>query len=159
MSKTIITNPSRRYQKLLDLAREGAHPYVYLLGLRSYRTPELLEKIGDGLSFAAFKRLQRHMGLPSQELARIVQIHERTLARRRQAGRLEPDESDRLVRVSRIFAMALQLHEGDYPAAREWLAGEQVGLGGSRPLDLAGSEVGAREVEALIGRLEHGVFP
>ena len=79
MSKTIITNPSRRYQKLLDLAREGSHPYVYLLGLRSYRTPELLEKIGDGLSFAAFKRLQRHMGLPSQELARIVQIHDRTL--------------------------------------------------------------------------------
>ena len=61
-------------------------------------------------------------------------------------GRFEADESDRLVRVSRIYALALQLFEGDDQAALDWLSGEQVGLGGAKPFDLVGSEIGAREV-------------
>ena len=33
-----------------------------------------------------------------------------------------------------------------------------AGLGGASPADMTSTEVGAREVERLIGRLEHGVF-
>jgi uncharacterized protein (DUF2384 family) len=34
----------------------------------------------------------------------------------------------------------------------------QKGLGGKTPLEYADTEPGAREVEDLLGRLEHGVF-
>ncbi|WP_082407641.1 MbcA/ParS/Xre antitoxin family protein [Verrucomicrobium spinosum] len=34
----------------------------------------------------------------------------------------------------------------------------QTGLGGAIPLDYARTEVGAREVEALLTRIEHGVY-
>ena len=34
----------------------------------------------------------------------------------------------------------------------------QRALGGAIPLDIAKTEVGAREVEQIIGRLEQGVF-
>ena len=54
--------------------------------------------------------------------------------------------------------MAVALFEGDIAAARKWLQMPQRGLGGETPLDFASTEVGAREVENLIGRLEHGVF-
>jgi putative toxin-antitoxin system antitoxin component (TIGR02293 family) len=147
-----------RYKKLHDLAKEGGHVYVYFLGLHSYETQALLKRIREGLSYAAFEELQRHFELPARELAKVAQMSTRTLNRRKKDGRLEPDESDRLVRLARIFAMALELFEGDVAAARDWLGRKQIGLGGAAPFDLMGSEVGAREVEALIGRLEHGVF-
>ena len=41
---------------------------------------------------------------------------------------------------------------------RRWLNSPQVGLGGATPLEYAETEVGAREVEDLLGRIEHGVY-
>lgn len=87
-------------------------------------------------------------------LAELAQIPPRTLARRKEEGRLDPDESDRLLRASRVFGRALALFEGDVDAARTWLSAEQPALGGMAPLELATTDVGAREVENLIGRLE-----
>ena len=42
--------------------------------------------------------------------------------------------------------------------ARKWLFSPQVGLGGAVPLEYAETEVGAREVENLLGRIEYGVY-
>ena len=42
--------------------------------------------------------------------------------------------------------------------ARQWLTSPQVGLGGAVPLEYAETEVGAREVEDLLGRIEFGVY-
>jgi putative toxin-antitoxin system antitoxin component (TIGR02293 family) len=50
------------------------------------------------------------------------------------------------------------LFEGDRDAAVEWLTTPQTALGDRVPLDLARTEIGAREVERLVGRLDHGVF-
>ena len=58
----------------------------------------------------------------------------------------------------RIFGKALGLFEGDAQATERWLSSPRRALGGATPLERARTEDGAREVEALIGRLEHGVF-
>jgi putative toxin-antitoxin system antitoxin component (TIGR02293 family) len=42
-------------------------------------------------------------------------------------------------------------------SARQWLETAIPSLENHRPLDLAATEPGAREVEDLIGRIEHGV--
>ena len=42
--------------------------------------------------------------------------------------------------------------------ARRWLTSPQFGLGGAVPLEYAETEVGAREVEDLLGRIEFGVY-
>jgi putative toxin-antitoxin system antitoxin component (TIGR02293 family) len=59
---------------------------------------------------------------------------------------------------SRIFGRALSLFEGDHDAAKRWLSEPQRALGGEIPMGLARTDVGALEVERLIGRLEYGVF-
>jgi putative toxin-antitoxin system antitoxin component (TIGR02293 family) len=63
-----------------------------------------------------------------------------------------------LFRAARLFGRTLQLFEGDRDAAVEWLTTPQTALGDRVPLDLARTEIGAREVERLVGRLDHGVF-
>jgi putative toxin-antitoxin system antitoxin component (TIGR02293 family) len=47
---------------------------------------------------------------------------------------------------------------GTVERAQQWLAFPQYGLGGVVPLDYARTEVGAREVETLLGRIEHSVY-
>ena len=145
-------------RKELEEGSLGSNFYVRLLGLKTFDTFRLLHLIDKGLSVAAFSRFQRNIGLSQEELAQIVGIADRTLSRRKSEGRLEPNESDRLLRTSRVFGDALRLFEGDASAARAWMIAPLRALGDINPLSACRSEFGAHEVEKLIGRLEHGVF-
>lgn len=147
-----------RFWRLTRERHPSPNRYVALLGMKALETEDLLKKVKDGLIFGVFEHLTKNIALPPRELAYVVQIPPRTLDRRRERGRLEPAESDRILRVSRVFAAAIELFEGDAVAARRWVVQKQKALGDKKPLDLLGTELGAREVEALIGRLEHGVF-
>ena len=97
-------------------------------------------------------------GLSASDVARVTGIPLRTMARRKDAGKLKPVESERLLRLTFLFEQAMDLFEGDAESARIWLESPNAGLDGETPLRLAETEIGAREVENLIGRLEHGVF-
>jgi putative toxin-antitoxin system antitoxin component (TIGR02293 family) len=134
------------------------HPYLLLLGLDPMDTPRLVERVEEGLSFRELERLRQNMGLSMDQMAELVQIRPRTLDRRKKEGRLHPEESDRLLRATRVFGRAIALFEGVVEGALGWLATPQRALGGAVPLEMARIEIGAREVEGLIGRLEHGVF-
>jgi putative toxin-antitoxin system antitoxin component (TIGR02293 family) len=72
-------------------------------------------------------------------------------------GRLGAAESDRVVRFARLMGKAAEVMESE-ENARRWLTSPQFGLGGAVPLDYAETEVGAREVEDLLGRIEYGVY-
>ncbi|HUF67164.1 MAG TPA: antitoxin Xre/MbcA/ParS toxin-binding domain-containing protein [Longimicrobiales bacterium] len=146
-----------RYWRNVEQHAKGEHLYVALLGLRTYETVDLHSRIEQGLSYDSLERLQQVLDVPMSELARFVRISPRTLARRKEVGRLQPDESDRLLRLSRLVGLALQLFEGSLEEARSWLYAPNRALGGGSPLEFATTDVGAREVEQLIGRLEHGV--
>lgn len=135
------------------------HFYTWLIDIRkNMNTAGLLQEVEKGLQFRSFTLLQHHLDLSLWEMSEVTQIKYRTLNRRRLAGRLEPDESDRLLRVTRLFASALELFEGDEEATRRWLAKPNRALDRLAPLELAKTEIGTAEVERLIGRLEHGIF-
>jgi len=128
------------------------------LGLSTDRTDELIRKVRKGLSFKALESLSRESGISIPELASIIEIPDRTLARRKIAGRLARDESERLLRICSIFEKAVELFN-DVPEAVAWLRRPRRALAGHTPLAYSGTELGAREVENLIGQLEYGVFP
>ncbi len=144
-------------QSRIRSGRTEGHFYVALLGLRGYEPLALDRHVRKGLAYSSFVRFQRNTSLPARTIAELIQIPSRTLTRRKADGRLAPDESDRLVRASRMFGRAMELFEGDTDAARLWLTSAQPALGGLVPLELARTEVGASEVENLIGRLEYGI--
>jgi putative toxin-antitoxin system antitoxin component (TIGR02293 family) len=148
-------------EQLVELLRAGAssaHYYALLLGLRNFEWPFLLSSVEEGLEYGAWEHLRRNLSIPADELAEIVDIPPRTLTRRKSEGKFAPDESDRLLRVSRVFAKALEVFEGEPRHALTWLSSAQLGLGGSVPLEILRTEIGTREVENLLGRLDEGVF-
>jgi putative toxin-antitoxin system antitoxin component (TIGR02293 family) len=65
--------------------------------------------------------------------------------------------SDAESRLMRIAALAREVLEHD-EKAEHWLTHSQPSLDQRRPIDLARSERGAREVEILLLRIEHGVY-
>lgn len=137
--------------------RTQGHWYVVLLGLRAQEALRLFAAVRHGLAYSAFEHFQRNAAIGAQRLAELVGIPPRTLARRKADGRLDPEESDRLVRLARVFGRTLELFEGDAEATRAWLTRPARALGGKTPLELAATDVGTTEVEALIGRLEYGI--
>jgi putative toxin-antitoxin system antitoxin component (TIGR02293 family) len=139
--------PDKRYASL------GAS-----LGLLEKQIDALIEHLQRGLSFKALESFSSESGLAVPEIASLIGVPERTLARRRVVGKLSPDESERLLRLSGGFERAVGLFEGNVPAAIGWLRRPNKALGSKSPLTYLRTEIGARKVEDLIGEMEHGVF-
>lgn len=126
---------------------------------RALQAREVAARVKAGLPLAELDALRALLGLTVEDLADRIGISTATLSRRRRTGDpLDPGHSDRLVRYARLFRLAADLYNGDEESARAWLRKPARALGGETPLDHAGTEMGAREVEDLIGRLEHGVY-
>ncbi len=129
-----------------------------LLGLKVAALPDFLKNMKDGLEWSAVESFLKASGFTQEQLAEYLSIPERTLARRRDSGRLNQAESERLVRLAEIYKACSELFEGKREKANKWLTSPVRGLNHARPIDYAQTEFGAREVRNLIGRLEDGVF-
>ena len=118
---------------------------------------KLIEVIRIGFPVQELDVLQASLGVPMDKLALKLGMSKATLHRRKSQGRLGPEESDRVLRYARLMGKAVEVMGGE-ESARRWLSSPQFGLGGAVPLDYAETEVGAREVEDLLGRIEYGVY-
>ena len=121
------------------------------------RSPgQLRALVREGLPYAALSAVVSGFGIGSDEAGTILRIPERTLARRKKEKKLSAEESDRLVRLARIAALAEDVLGAREKAAR-WLASSNRALGGRTPLSELDTDLGAEEVEAVLQRLAHGV--
>ena len=111
-----------------------------------------------GLPFSAVKKFEKATQMPRGEVAKLISMAPRTLARRQDEKRLQADESDRLYRMATLFRKAIALFHGDDEAAMRWLRAPRPALGGEFPLQLAKTDIGVRQVETLIEQIRHGVY-
>jgi putative toxin-antitoxin system antitoxin component (TIGR02293 family) len=131
---------------------------VSTLGVKGTDTSALIDAVDAGISWKAVRRFLERTGMTQSLLAQYLNVPERTFARRREAGVFDARESEQLVRLAELLEATTQLFDGDSGATLEWFTSPVRGLGNKRPIDLAQSEFGAREVRDLIGRLSDGVF-
>jgi putative toxin-antitoxin system antitoxin component (TIGR02293 family) len=109
-----------------------------------------------GLPTAALNRLQSHLQVSDARLAPLLGVFPRTLRRRRTAGTLTPDASDRLVGLAEVIVLAQRALDGAEPA-REWLRTPHSLLGGASPFDRMDTRVGMKEVTTMLAHVEHGM--
>jgi putative toxin-antitoxin system antitoxin component (TIGR02293 family) len=124
---------------------------------KGYAPADVIQRVVKGLPFSELETLRSEIDEPLESLARQLSISRSTLQRRRTERRLSPQESDRVMRFWRLLQHATRVF-GDVARARQWLKFPQRGLGAAVPLDYASTEVGAREVENLLGRIDYGVY-
>jgi putative toxin-antitoxin system antitoxin component (TIGR02293 family) len=141
-----MANDLRAVVKELGGARTLGRP----LGTDS----DLREAIREGFPHAVLQNVMRASGLTLEELASALDLSSRSLQRRRR-GRLARFESDRLYRMARLMALAREtLGEGG--RAMRWLKRANRALGGVAPLAAIDTELGARQVENILGRIAYG---
>jgi putative toxin-antitoxin system antitoxin component (TIGR02293 family) len=116
---------------------------------------DMREAIREGFPPAVVEELMRASGLTLRELASALDLSARSLQRRRRGGRLARYESDRLYRLARIVAIANE-HLGDHERAMRWLKRPNRALGGLAPVAAIDTELGARQVENILGRIAYG---
>jgi len=137
----------------------GIISYVLLGGNtdKVYNAASLIEAIKIGLPVKELRVLQASLNVGMEQLIKMVGISKATLHRRMASGKLGALESERVVRFAKLMGKAVEVLESA-DNARQWLRSPQFGLGGAVPLEYATTELGAREVEDLLGRIEYGVY-
>jgi len=146
-----------------NLQPHGAREVATLLGgkkvLKRTMTEQhdMREVLRSGLPLDAFESLVKTIKIPAAEVIKVLGMAPRTFARRKDHRVFTPAESDRLYRLARVASMAIQVL-GSVTHARQWLERSNRALGGETPLSLLDTDIGARQVEAVLGRIEHGVF-
>ncbi len=140
--------------------RKGASEDVFAsLGIApSSRPSDLVAAIRQGFPTAILEQVAAELSTTQQSILGATRIPAATLTRRRrEGGKLTPQESDRVYRLLNVYQSAVQLFEGDKEAARRWIQQPARALAGNTPLTHLDTEAGADAVLDLIGRLEHGV--
>ena len=127
----------------------------HALGRALTTDSDLREAIREGFPPAVVEELMDASGLTLKELADSLDLSARSLQRRRRSGRLARFESDRLYRLARIVALALQ-NLGSRERATRWLKRGNRALGGLAPIAAIDTELGARQVESVLGRIAYG---
>lgn len=160
METTVIVTAPKDVERFSTLRGKVRTPrsYVVLLGLNYFDLPSILKAIEKGFTWKTFERFVKNIGLPAEQVADVMGIPRRTLARRKVEGRLKADESDRLMRLARVFGSALDLYDGDRDAATQWLTDINIALGRTAPLEYARTEIGADEVENLVSQIQYGII-
>lgn len=128
-----------------------------ILGLKLATRGEasLAAAVEKGLPRSSLLRVVARSGATGK--ARIALLHRvvpsATFKRR---TRLKLHESEKTERLARVIALAELLWD-DPDAAQRFLSTPHPELRNRSPLDRAGTELGARQVEALVMRAIHGL--
>jgi|FLYL01.1.fsa_nt_gi putative toxin-antitoxin system antitoxin component (TIGR02293 family) len=130
---------------------------LHVLGLTTSSTQGLIHAVKEGLPVRTFTLLAAMLGISEAALAGVTGISSSTLTRRKRSGQLTPEESEHVLRIARLLDLAIQVFE-DADSAADWLRSDNPSLGGQAPLAYADTEIGAREVENLLGRIAYGVY-
>lgn len=131
--------------------------YISITDLLFSNNLRLAKIVRAGLPARTLKSLAIALKIDLEDLARVIGAPVRTIGRRIAAGaKLTSAESDHVIRLCRIYAKACDVFE-DKREAAAWLAEHLDALAGETPLQASDTEAGAREVELVLGRIEHGV--
>ncbi|HEY1411198.1 MAG TPA: antitoxin Xre/MbcA/ParS toxin-binding domain-containing protein [Rhodopila sp.] len=114
-----------------------------------------LPYVREGLPLSVVDQAVADGRISAAELDRLA-LSRKTLAHRRTLGSLTPDQSDRLSRLLRMIEGA-ETTFGDRAKAHAWLRRPTALLDGETPLDRLDTDIGTRQVEAILGRIAHGL--
>lgn len=126
-------------------------------GRPSSRGFEAAQRLRRGLPISAAQKAMAYFDLQADEVATLLGISRRALARRGPTKRrLTPAQSDRLYRFVRIGVLVEEVFANRQDATR-WLRRPERALGRVAPIELLDTDAGAQEVEKLLARIEHGI--
>jgi putative toxin-antitoxin system antitoxin component (TIGR02293 family) len=127
-----------------------------VLGTIPHSTAGFVPAIREGLPYAAVESATAQLHLSMDEVWTALRQPRRTMARRRQQGRLDPISSEAVFRLVRVAARAVDVLGNE--RALHWLRAPIRALGGETPLSMLDTDIGAEAVLDVLDRVVEGVF-
>jgi putative toxin-antitoxin system antitoxin component (TIGR02293 family) len=141
--------PIEAVARVLGQPRGAAHPIQSEI--------DLALAVEAGLKPASAEALADAIGLNTEEFERLIMPRRTLRYRREHKQTLTPDESDRAVRLARVWVLAVETF-GDAEKARTWFRRPNRALKNHAPLPLLETGSGAIVVEQVLTRIAYGVF-
>lgn len=117
---------------------------------------EWVDTIASGLSFGQVQALLDEVNVSEKDILNYHILAPRTWSHSKHKGVFSAEQSDRIARFLRVWRQATQTFGNDNKS-RLWLERETRALLGKKPIDLLSTETGARVVEELLQRIDHGL--
>jgi putative toxin-antitoxin system antitoxin component (TIGR02293 family) len=118
----------------------------------------IVEQTRAGVSRAKADEIARPLGLTDKEMARILNLSERTLHRLRPDARLDSNASERLLLLDVLIRHGLDVFDGRMEVLGRWLHGPLPELRRQAPVALLDTTTGFSMVHTVLGRIEHGIY-
>jgi putative toxin-antitoxin system antitoxin component (TIGR02293 family) len=145
---TVVKPPTKNAPPLEPSNQEGRYSLANPLAL--------VGLVREGVPWSFYRGVVANLGLNDQIAAGYLHIPARTLTRRK-GGRLEPNEGERLMRLVRLVEQATDVL-GDQAKALRWMTLPNRALEGATPMSLLDTDIGTQAAEAVLTRIEYGVF-
>jgi putative toxin-antitoxin system antitoxin component (TIGR02293 family) len=100
----------------------------------------------------------QRIGLTDKEMARILNLSERTLHRLRPEALLDSNASERLLLLEGLLQHGLEVFDGRAEVLGRWLRVPLSELQKQAPLNLLDTATGFGMVHTVLGRIEHGIY-
>lgn len=117
---------------------------------------DLVALIRAGLTKKALDRMVHAYGLTAIDMARILHVSDRTMRRYETESVLDPEQSERLIELAKLFAHGISVF-GSNTRFRRWLTSEVYSLGSQKPIDLLDTSIGIGLVDDVLGKIEYGI--
>lgn len=118
----------------------------------------IVEQTRAGVSRAKADEVARPVGLTDKEMARVLNLSERTLHRLRPDARLDSNASERLLLLEVLIRHGLDVFDERTDVLDRWLHGPLPELRGHAPVALLDTTTGFSMVHTVLGRIEHGIY-
>ena len=128
-----------------------------VLGVEINNDSELEKLVVRGLPYQTLDQLVERI-YPQDRSKRWQIIPSSTYYRRRKAGYLTSEESSKVERIARVYGLMLRVWDGEEDSARCFMQTKHRLLDNRSPFEASLSELGARQVEDILGRIEYGIF-
>ena len=116
-----------------------------------------LETVEAGVPVPTLTNFVAASGMQFKDIYEVV-IPSRTLKHRKaRKEHLTPDESDKLVRLIRVYDQAVRVF-GDKEKALYWLSEAKRRFDGRTPIQMLRTDLGGRMVEEMLGQIYYGMF-
>jgi putative toxin-antitoxin system antitoxin component (TIGR02293 family) len=118
---------------------------------------DFIDVIRQGIPKKAIDNLVDKTGIPVNEMAILMRLSDRTLRRYNPQTLLNPEQSERVVELSRLYSRGEDVF-GNLENFKEWMNSTVMALGSIKPKTLLDTSLGIDILMNELGRIEHGIF-
>ncbi|WP_461042262.1 type II RES/Xre toxin-antitoxin system antitoxin [Spirosoma harenae] len=118
----------------------------------------LVEQARTGVYRSKADEVAALAGLTDREMARVLNLSERTLHRIQPSARLDSNASERLLLLEALIRHGLDVFDERPEVLSRWLRVPLPELRQQAPLTLLDTVTGFGMVHTVLGRIEHGIY-